>query len=119
MFKISGHFDPVTNLYVAICTPILSISNREALPASNSMCFASSHRLNLQFHELSLNGQNILGYDSKENISQRTLYELLSPESLTIIGDRHKQCIRLILYYFTLISLKSHLNLMSPLLGSC
>ena len=79
-------------MYIANCVPVLSVSNRELLTAYNAECFTSVHKLDLKFSQLDEAAESLLGYSfPADNMLNKSLYELLSPESLITVAERHKQ----------------------------
>lgn len=92
LIQMSGHYDQKTDLYIATCKQILSVSNREILTGISADCFTSIHDSKLKFQEISLSVENLLGYNLDEDCFEtKTLYELLAPESLKLIKERHLQ----------------------------
>lgn len=79
-------------MYIANCVPVLSVSNRELLTAYNAECFTSVHKLDLKFSQLDEEAESLLGYSfPADDMLNKTLYELLSPESLITVAERHRQ----------------------------
>lgn len=92
LIKLTGHFDAKTDLYIATCIQILSVSNRDIMPSISADCFTSVHDHCLGFQEISTNVENLLGYNlNDEDFGSKTLYELVSPQSLALIKERHLQ----------------------------
>lgn len=92
LIKVTGHYDTKTDLYIARCTQILSVSNREILTGISADCFTSVHDSRLEFQEISTDAENLLGYNlDEDDFEHKTLYELLAVESLTLIKERHVQ----------------------------
>lgn len=94
LFKMAGHFDAETDMFIMKCTPILSIGNRDSLIASEAKYFSSAHHLDLKFSELSKNGEILLGYNNREFESSArhhnlTLYDIVCPDYLKVIYERH------------------------------
>jgi len=92
LFKLTGHFDSITETYIANCVPVLSVSNRELLTAYNAECFTSMHYLDLKFIQLDEAAESLLGYSFlTDDMFNKSLYELLCPESLITVAERHRQ----------------------------
>ncbi|CAF0940765.1 unnamed protein product [Brachionus calyciflorus] len=90
-FKVSGHYDLETELFVISCQPVLSINNRETLALCDTTCFRTTHKLNLQILDYSKNLSEFLGYAPNEFRDHKfNLYNLLSTDSIDIIVKRHK-----------------------------
>lgn len=70
--------------------PVLSVSNRELLTVYNNECFTSIHNMDLKFFQIDDVAESLLGYKTDE-IYEKSLYDLLSVESLQIISERHRQ----------------------------
>lgn len=104
LFKLNGKFDSQTDMFIFRCTPILSIGNRDSLISSEAKYFSSSHHTDLKFCELSQNGENILGYESKYvEFDQLSFYDIISPEYLRLIRERHSYRKNYIIYIFLMI----------------
>jgi len=72
--------------------PVLSVSNRELLTAYNAECFTSMHYLDLKFIQLDEAAESLLGYSFlTDDMFNKSLYELLCPESLITVAERHRQ----------------------------
>lgn len=92
LIRMSGHYDKKTDLYIATCTQILSVSNREILTGISADCFTSIHDSKLTFQLISMDVKNLLGYDlNEDSFETKSLYELLAPESLNLVKERHLQ----------------------------
>ncbi len=90
--KMSGHFDVKTNMFIATCSQTLSVSNREILAESNANCFTANLDAKLRFEEVSTSVQHLLGYDLiRDRFYGKSLYELICPQSLSIVSQRHTQ----------------------------
>ena len=114
LIQMSGHYDQKTDLYIATCKQILSVSNREILTGISADCFTSIHDSKLKFQEISLSVENLLGYNLDEDCFEtKTLYELLAPESLKLIKERHLQSKQFSLskHYFFWIRIYVYLKL--------
>ena len=89
---MSGHFDLKTDMFIATCTQILSVSNRDILSEITDNCFTSIHDTSLKFEECSTSVERTLGYSlCNDGFEQKSLYELLSPDSLKVVAERHSQ----------------------------
>ena len=102
LIRMSGHFDARTALFVATCTQILSVSNREILSNISASCFTSVHDKKLNFQEVSFDVENLLGYSlDDDGFGAKSLYHLIAPESLEVIKNRHLQSkLRVEMKYF-------------------
>jgi hypothetical protein len=89
--KITGHF--INNdLFVALCTPMLRIAEREFMDhfvSSSPNCFTSVHSLDLRFSEICEKGRNILGY-SEMDLRHVSLYDLANFKNLKDLRKNHK-----------------------------
>jgi len=90
LFKITGSYDILTQTYIATCVPVLSVSNRDLLSSYNADCFTSVHKLDLRICQLDDVAESLLGYQT-DNITDMSLYDLLSDNCLKIVSDRHRQ----------------------------
>lgn len=98
LFKITGHFDEKTELFIATCVPVLSVPNREILTMYNADCFTSQHTLDLKFHQLDKSAESLIGYNIiNDDMLTQSLYHLVDNESLNIISARHKECMLFLL----------------------
>lgn len=89
--KITGHF--INNdLFVALCTPMLRIADREFMDhivSSSPNCFTTVHSLDLRFSEICEKGHNILGY-SEMDLQHVSLYDLANFKNLKDLRKNHK-----------------------------
>jgi len=89
---VSGKYDSKIGLYVATCTQTLSVANRELIANLSAECFTSIQNVMLGFQEVSTSIECLLGYDPlSDNLYNMSLYQLVAPENLQLIKQRHLQ----------------------------
>ena len=77
-------------MFIVRCDPVLSINNRDTLVLTDSSCYRTIHKLNLQILEYSKSFYEFLGYDIDDFQEKNTLYSFLSTDSIDIIVKRHR-----------------------------
>ena len=66
LFKVTGHYDSKTNMFLAKCFPILSPFNKDKLVSNDFKCFSTANNLNLGFKEFNFNTTSLIGYDLRD-----------------------------------------------------
>jgi hypothetical protein len=84
-------------MFIAICQPVLSPTNRTQLLSVDPLCFSTTHKMNLNLVDFTSNCINF-GLDLKreqhdDHHSVQSLYQILCPESVEIVAKRHKESI--------------------------
>ena len=96
MFKMTGHFDILTNMFIAKCVPILQeVIIKKNVFEPDPTCFSILLKLTLKISELDVNCVNILGYEKDELINKKSLYDLIEVKYLKVIKDHHKSGIKI------------------------
>jgi hypothetical protein len=91
MFKVQGHFDTLTDMFVLRCTPVLSNTSKDLVICTDPMCFSTSHTLDLSIIDFPQNASELLGYSTQETNNMK-LYNIISPECLAQISQNHSIC---------------------------
>ena len=90
MFKMTGSFDIITDMFIANCVPILTDNNTKNPSLNDPTKFTITCKFTLQISDLDVNCVDILGYEKDELINKKTLYDLISVKYLDTIKSNHK-----------------------------
>lgn len=96
---VKGHFatvpgqEPGTEqqVFMALCSPLITPDIKESLIQNNTMVFKSVHQLDMNFIELTENGEYHLGVKN-EDICSKSWYSYLHPEDIYEAREKHVQC---------------------------
>lgn len=96
---VKGHFatvpgqEPGTEqqVFMALCSPLITPDIKESLIQNNTMVFKSVHQLDMNFIELTENGEYHLGVNN-EDICSKSWYSYLHPEDIYEAREKHVQC---------------------------
>lgn len=96
---VKGHFatvpgqEPGTEqqVFMALCSPLITPDIKESLIQNNTMVFKSVHQLDMNFIELTENGEYHLGVKNEE-ICSKSWYSYLHPEDIYEAREKHVQC---------------------------
>jgi hypothetical protein len=120
---MKSHYDPITDMFIAVCNPVLTNTNRTALIEMDPHCFFTVHSLNLKLIDFSKKWPHILMAANNETdeadltafhedrFKNLSLYEMISPSSLEIVAKRHKDCNCLKFFSIKKIFSRKSLNL--------
>ncbi|KAK3092513.1 hypothetical protein FSP39_003837 [Pinctada imbricata] len=101
VMHVKGHFADVPGqepgseqqVFMALCTPLITPDVKESLIQNNTMVFKSVHKLDMNFIEVTQNGEYHLGKTSEELTSQ-SWYSFLHPEDIYEAREKHLQLIK-------------------------
>lgn len=101
VMHVKGHFatvpgqEPGTEqqVFMALCSPLITPDIKESLIQNNTMVFKSVHQLDMNFIELTENGEYHLGVKN-EDICSKSWYSYLHPEDIYEAREKHVQLIK-------------------------
>lgn len=89
---MTSHYDLNTEMFIAVCKPVLTSANRDALLETDSTCFCTAHKLNLKLVDFNRNSENFLGRARlRDMLDKKTLYEMVAPEYMDVVAKRHRE----------------------------
>ena len=92
-FKVTSHYDPRIDSFVALFQPVLCAANRSKLIENDANCFKTIHDKNLKLVDIQspLDDKLMLGNSSSHGPT--TLYDMIAPESLKVVAKLHRESI--------------------------
>lgn len=101
VMHVKGHFvmvpgqDPGTEqqVFFAVCSPLITPDVKESLIQNNTMIFKSVHQLDMNYIEITENGEYHLGVKN-EDIGSRSWYSFLHPEDIHEAREKHIQLVK-------------------------
>lgn len=101
VMHVKGHFvtvptqdsDVEQQVFIAVCSPLITPDVKESLIQNNTMVFKSVHNLDMSFIELTVNGEYHL-QTTNEEIQNKSWYSYIYPEDLQEAKDKHTQLIK-------------------------
>ncbi|KAL5008712.1 hypothetical protein ScPMuIL_014293 [Solemya velum] len=80
-------------VFMAVCTPLITPDIKESLIQNNTKIFKSVHRLDMGFIEITQNGEFYLG-TSSDDIHDKSWYSFIHPEDIQEAKEKHIQLLK-------------------------
>ncbi|XP_069115449.1 hypoxia-inducible factor 1-alpha-like [Argopecten irradians] len=101
VMHVRGHFVSVPGqdcgneqqVFISVCSPLITPDVKETLIQNNTMVFKSIHHLDMNFLEISQNGEHHLGLSS-DAIKGKSWYSCLHPEDIHEAREKHIQLVK-------------------------
>ncbi|XP_021363298.1 neuronal PAS domain-containing protein 4B-like [Mizuhopecten yessoensis] len=101
VMHVRGHFVSVPGqdsgneqqVFISVCSPLITPDVKETLIQNNTMVFKSIHHLDMNFLEISQNGEYHLGIES-DQVKGKSWYSCLHPEDIHEAREKHIQLVK-------------------------
>ncbi|XP_033733914.1 neuronal PAS domain-containing protein 4B-like [Pecten maximus] len=101
VMHVRGHFVSVPGqdsgseqqVFISVCSPLITPDVKETLIQNNTMVFKSIHHLDMNFLEISQNGEHHLGLTT-DAIKGKSWYSCLHPEDIHEAREKHIQLVK-------------------------
>ncbi|XP_060082003.1 neuronal PAS domain-containing protein 4B-like [Ylistrum balloti] len=101
VMHVRGHFVAVPGqdsgseqqVFISVCSPLITPDVKETLIQNNTMVFKSIHHLDMNFLEISQNGEYHLGLTG-DKVRGKSWYSCLHPEDIHEAREKHIQLVK-------------------------